>query len=178
MQIKTLNYNIPPLSRRGQITQSNIDELCPLAIPNKIFFISMHVPSLVKIPWDLLKYSSGNENMGVSRTKFDEICPLAIPNQISTTSMHIPNLVKIHSDVYSSYHPETKIWLCLGQITLSKFDEICPLAIPNQSSTISMHIPSLVKIHWFLLKVSSGNEIRTDGQTHGRPTWNHNTPPL
>ena len=28
-----------------------------------------------------------------------------------------------------------------------KFDEICPLAIPNQVSTISMHLPSLMKIH-------------------------------
>ena len=53
--------------------------------------------------------------------------------------------------------------------------------------TISMHIPSLLKIHWRLLKLSSGNEKqtdrrtdrwRTDGWTHGRPTWNHNTPPL
>ena len=29
----------------------------------------------------------------------------------------------------------------------SQIDEICPLAIPNQVSTISMHMPSLVKIH-------------------------------
>ena len=44
-----------------------------------------------------------------------------------------------------------------GQITLSKNDEICPLAIPNQMATISMHIPSLVKYDWYLLKLS-GNE--------------------
>ena len=31
---------------------------------------------------------------------------------------------------------------------LSKIDEIHPLAIPIQISTISMHIPSLMKIHW------------------------------
>ena len=64
-----------------------------------------------------------------------------------------------------------------------KFDEICPLAVPNQISTISMHIPNLVKIHWCLLKLSSGNEIPRDrwlmdGRTHGHPMWNHNTPPL
>ena len=52
-----------------------------------------------------------------------------------------------------------------GQITPSKIDEICPLAIPNQIFTISMHIPSLVKIHWCLLKLSSRNEKRTDGLT-------------
>ena len=39
----------------------------PLAIPNQISIISMHIPSLVKIHWCLLKLSSGNENMGVSR---------------------------------------------------------------------------------------------------------------
>ena len=36
--------------------------------------------------------------------------------------------------------------IVLRQITLSKIDEICPLAIPNQISLISIHIPSLVKI--------------------------------
>ena len=49
----------------------------------------------------------------------------------------------------------------------------CPLEILNQSSTISMHIPSLEKIHWHLLKlpVSSRNK-NTDGQmTNGRPSW-------
>ena len=51
-----------------------------------------------------------------------------------------------------------RIWACLGQINPSKFDKICPLAIPNQISTTSMHIPSLVKIHWCILKLSSGNE--------------------
>ena len=57
------------------------------------------------------------------------------------------------------------------------FNEICPLAIPNQISTISMHIPSLDKIHWCLLKLSSGNEMdgwtdgrTTDGRTDGRTT--------
>ena len=33
-----------------------------------------------------------------------------------------------------------------------------------------MHIPSLVKIHWCLLKLSLGNEKRTDGRTHDGQT--------
>ena len=67
-QIKTLNYNTKPLLCCGQITLSNIDEMYPLAIPNKISLISMHIPSLVKIPCH--KYSSycpETKNMGVSR---------------------------------------------------------------------------------------------------------------
>ena len=36
-----------------------------------------------------------------------------------------------------------------------------------------MHIPSLVKIHWSLLKLSSGNENRTDGRTIDGQTDRH-----
>ena len=34
----------------------------------------------------------------------------------------------------------------VGIQLLSKIEELCPLAIPNQTSTVSMHMPSLVKI--------------------------------
>ena len=67
LSIKTLNYNTPPLSCRGQITLSNIDESCPLATTKQVSFISMYVPSLVKIPSRLLKLLSRNENMDLSR---------------------------------------------------------------------------------------------------------------
>ena len=141
--------------------------------------------------------------------------------------------------IVTRYRPETKLWAWLGQITPSKFDENCPLAISKQIFTIrAMHIQSLVKILWCLLKLSSRNgyenmdvsradnsvkiwrnlpssnpkpdlyninahtkfdkiplmfiqviirkrnvdrrtyDWRTDGQTHGCPTWNHNTSPL
>ena len=53
---------------------------------------------------------------------------------------------------------KVKIWMYCGQITLSKIDKICLIAIPNQISTISMCIPNLVKIHRHLLKLSSRNE--------------------
>ena len=36
-----------------------------------------------------------------------------------------------------------------------KIDKICPLAIQNQISIILMH---MVKIDWYLLKLSSGNK--------------------
>ena len=56
-------------------------------ILNQILIIAMHIASLVKRPCYLLKLSTRNENMGVSRTdnsvKIWQICPLAIPNQIS-----------------------------------------------------------------------------------------------
>ena len=54
------------------------------------------------------------------------------------------------------------------QITLSKFDEICPLAIPNQISTVSIHIPTLVKIHWCLQVIIRKRKMdgcTTDGRT-------------
>ena len=143
----------------------------------------------MKIHWCLLKLSSANDNMGVSRAdnsvKIWRNLPISNPKpdllNVKAYSKFVENPL-----LFTRYSPETKIWACLGQITPSKIDEICPLAIQNQISTISMHIPSLVKIHWCCLKLSSGNEKRTDGRTvwrtdgwtHGRPTWNHNTPPL
>ena len=63
--------------------------------------------------------------------------------------------------IYSSYCPEIKTWMYCGQIALSKMDNICLLAIPKQMSTISMHIPSLVKIHKYILKLSSRNKKKT-----------------
>ena len=160
---------------------------CLLAILIQIYFISMHVPSLVETPWQLLKLLSRNENMGVSwadnSVKIWQNYPLAILNQIFTISMHLPSLVKIHWPLLN-FSSGNENWACLRQITPSKFDKICPSAIPKQISTISMHIPSLVKICWCLLKLSFGHKIRmdgrmgTDGQTQGRPTWKCITPPL
>ena len=170
----------------GQITLSEIDEICPLAIPKQISTVSMHIPSLAKVYWYLLlKLWSGNENTDVSRAdnsiKTDKFCPSAILNQIATISMHIPHLVKIHwyLPTLSSGHENMDVH---GQITV-KIYEICPLAIPNLIFTISMHIPSLVKIYWSLLKLSSGNETtdgrtyerRTDGRTQWQSTWYLNT---
>ena len=59
----------------------------------------MHIASLVKRPCYLLKLSSRNEKIDVSRAdnsvKFHEICLLAIPNLFSSMSIHIASLVKI-----------------------------------------------------------------------------------
>ena len=61
-------------------------------------------------------------------------------------------------EIYSSYCPETKIRMYCGQTTPSKNGRNSTVAIPKQKSTITMHIPSLVKIHLYLLKLSSRNE--------------------
>ena len=66
-----------------------------------------------------------------------------------------------------------KILMCQGQITLSNIDEICQLSIQNQISIISMHTPSLVKIHWYLFTLSSRKEksdmSRTDDNWRNLP---------
>ena len=64
-----------------------------------------------------------------------------------------PDLLNVNPLLLTRYSPEMKIWACLGQITPSKIDEICALAIPNQISTISMHTAILVKIPCYLLKL-------------------------
>ena len=57
----------------------------------------MHIPSLVKIDWYLLKLSFRNKNTDVlqvdNSVRIDEICPIAVLNQISTISMHIPSFI-------------------------------------------------------------------------------------
>ena len=79
--IITLNKNIklsPSLLCRRQITLSNTDEICSLAIPNQISLISMHIQSYhleMKI-WACLRQ--------INPSIFDEIWPFAIPNKIST----------------------------------------------------------------------------------------------
>ena len=90
--------------------------------------------------------------------------------------MLISNLVKIHWDLLKLLS-WNKIRMYWGQIhvTLSKMDEICPLAIPKQISTISMHILSLVKIYWYLLKLSSRSEnmdlSRADNSGQTLSSW-------
>ena len=100
---------------------------------------------------------------------------ITILNQILIISMHIASLVKRPCYLFS-YHPETKIWACLGQITPSKFDEICPLAIPKQICLRSIHIASLVKIPCYLLKLSSGNEIMGKSQADNSVKSRRNLP--
>ena len=77
----------------------NINGQIHVTILNQILIISMHIASLVKRPCYLLKLSSRNENMGVSRAdnhkNLTNFYPLAIPNQISLMSIYIASLVKI-----------------------------------------------------------------------------------
>ena len=144
--------------------------------------MSIPIASLVKIPCYLLKLSSWNENMWLSRAD----------NSVKTwwnlpISNPKPDLLNVNAYTKFGENPllftqvivqKRKYGRGSGQITPSKIEEICPLAIPNQISTISMHTPSLMKIHWCLLKLSSGNKKRRDGPTNGWPTWNLNTLPL
>ena len=153
---------------RKQITLSKIDKICLLANPNQISTMAM-----VKIHWYVLKLSSGNKTTDVS---------MAV-NYVKhwwnePTNNPIPDLYNINAHTKIGENPlkftrvivrNKKNQTYRGQISLSKNDEFSPLAIPNQISTISMHIPSLMKIHWHSLKLSSGNK-NTDGWVEGRTT--------
>ena len=72
-------------------------------------------------------------------------------------SIYITSLVKIPCYLLKLWPGNENMGMSWEDNSI-KFDEICPLAIPNQISTISMHIPSLVKIPCYLLKLPSGNE--------------------
>ena len=102
------------------------------------------------------KLSSENKNMGVSRADNSVKIWRNLP-----ISNRKPDLLNVNA--YSKFGENPLLFTQVivqkrkygspGQITPSKIDEICPLAIPNQISTISMHILSLVKIPCYLLKL-------------------------
>ena len=144
---------------------SRVDEICPLAF-QKQTIISMHITSLVKIHWYLLKLSPGNENPDVPRADYcHEMTNFPISNskQISTISMNI-SFVKIHW-VLLKYHPERKLWTCRGQITLSKTDKICPLAIrSSQYQCIHQDWNKSIDIY---SSYHPETKIRTDGRSYG-----------
>ena len=66
-----------------------------ITILNQILILSMHIASLVKRPWYLLKLFSGNENMDVSRAD----------NSVKMTKLPISNskidLLKVNA--YSKF---------------------------------------------------------------------------
>ena len=80
----------------------------------------MHIPSLVKIHWRLLKLSSRNENMGVSgadnSVKIWQNLPISNP----TPDLHN---IKAHTKfgenplMFTRYHPETKYERTDGRTT-------------------------------------------------------------
>ena len=82
---------------------------------------------------ELLSWNEKDESRADNSVKNWKNCPLAIPNKISIISMHISSLLKIHWDLLKLYCPEMKIQMCPRQITLSKINKICLLAILNQS---------------------------------------------
>ena len=70
-------------------------------------------------------------------------------------------------DIIGMRNDNTPPLSCKGQITV-KIGEMCLTAIQNQTSTISMYKPSLVKIHWHLLVIGNeSTEIRYDRHTDG-----------
>ena len=106
----------------------------------------------------------------MGRQSLKSWCNLPICNP--KTDLHNVNALTKFCETpltFTPYHLEMKIWTCGGQVTLPKIEKISSLAIPNQVSKISTHIPSLVIIHWCLLKLSYGKEIRMDG--HMTDTW-------
>ena len=106
--------------------------------------ISIHIPSLVKI--QLFRLSSGKENMDVWRADNSVInlrnSPICNPK---------PDVYNINAHTKFGENPLIFTQVIVrkgkkngrgGQITRSKINKIFPLAIPNQNSTISKHIPS------------------------------------
>ena len=84
----------------------------------------------------------------ITLSKIDEIRPLAIRkadvHNINAHTKFGENSLIFTKNSMQKWKKRT----CRGHINLSK---ISLSAIPNQISPISMHTPSVVKIHWYLL---------------------------
>ena len=108
-----------------------------ITILNQILIISMHIASLVKRPCYLLKLSSGNETMGVSRA-FNSV---QIWRNLPISNSK-PDLHNINAHTKFDENP----WI-FTQVIIRK------------------------------RKTDRRTDVRTtDGQTHARSMWNHNTP--
>ena len=88
--------------------------------------------------------------------------------------MHIQNLIKIHPFVLKI--EEKHIFRPTKGHNSVVYKRIQPISTPKPPSLISISMPSLKQIGQKLLKLESGNEALTDGQTVRRVL--HNTPPL
>ena len=178
---------------RRQITLSNIDEIWRLAIPNQISFISINVPSLVKIPWQFLKLSSGNENMGMFRAdnsvKIWRNLPICNPK---------PHLVNISAHTKFGENPlmftqviirKQKYGHVWGRKLCQNLTKIAHYQSQTRSSQYQCTYQVWWKSHWCLFKLSSGNEIWMDGHMYDGRTYDgqvdtrtsnvkHNTLPL
>ena len=158
--IKTWNNNTLPLRGHGQISLSQIDEIWQ---------------SQTRSSQNQLAYQVWWKSIEIYSSYFPETQIQMCRRQIKFTHLlswtRSPQYQCTYQvswksiDIYWGYLWETKIRMCWRQITPSKIDEICLLAIPNQLFIISMHIPSLVKIHLYLFELLSWNkykEVQTD----------------
>ena len=124
----------------------------------------------MKIHQHLLKLLFGNENMGMSWADNSIKNWGNLPISNPKPDLHNINAHSKFGEnplIFTRYRLEMKIQACHGQITPSKIDEICPLAITNQISIISMRKPNLAKIHWYLLKLLSRNKNTAGWTTDG-----------
>ena len=150
--------------------------------------MSIYIASLVKIPCYLLKLSSGNENMGVYRAdssvKIWRNLPISNPKPDLLNALHIASLVKIPYYLLKLSSGNENMSLSRADNSLKIWRNL-PISNPKPDlHNINAHTKfgenPLMFTQVIIRKQKNGwtDVRRTDGRTHGRPTWNHNTPPL
>ena len=153
----TWNHNTITLSCRGEKTLSKIEEICQVAVSNQITIISMQISNLVKIHEIYSKIWMCCRQITLS--KIDKICPLAIQNQISTISMHIPSWVKIHWYLLKLSSRKEITDMSQTDDSVKNWSNLPISYYPKPDLfNISAHNKFGEKIHWHLLKLSSGHE--------------------
>ena len=131
----------------------------------------MHIQNFIKIHPFVLKILRKNTFLHQSRAItllfINEFSPFAIPNHSVLISVSMQSLKKI-CQITTRVRVQKQHFLHQSRaITLLFINKFSPFAIQNHSSPISMSMQSLKKIGQKLLKLESGNEALTDGQTDG-----------
>ena len=147
----------------------------------------MRIPSLVKIYWCLLKLSSGNENTGVSladnSVKIWRNLPISNSKPDLLNAMHIASLVKIPCYLLKLWSGNENMGVSRADYSVKKWRNL-PISIPKpdlyniNARTKFGENPLMFTCYHPETKNGRTDGRTTDGRTHGRPTWNHNTPLL
>ena len=141
--IKAWNNNTP--SCHGEITLSKIDVMYPNAIPNQISTISMHISSLVKICWELLKLLSWKENTNVLRadnsTKHWQNLPISNPK---------PDLYNINACTKFGENPLIFTQVIVWKRKSGRTDRHTTDELTDVYFCVSLHgkYPCVLKIRW------------------------------
>ena len=165
----------------GQITLSKMDDLPISNLKADLYNINaMHIPSLVKLYSHLLKLSSRNENTDMSGADNTVENWQNLP--ISNPKLGIYNINahtkfgEIHWHLLKLSSGNENCDIFRADISIKNWRNL-PIKYPKPGHhNINAHTKFCENLLIFTqVIIRKRTYVRTDGWTHGQPTWYHNT---